>query len=107
MAKVGGQGDDETNDVLWDGATFTIRAIPDGDQLPALTWLESLDGEERECFDAASTILDNSRRSGRPTSQRIQPVKSSSCGLTLFRVTPRGSKPPHLRLLHLLHNSTL
>jgi hypothetical protein len=107
MTKARRGADDEINDVLWDGVTLTIRAMHDGDELPARSWLESLDSHDRQRFDAASTILDNSRRSGRPTSQRIRPLDSAHFGLSLFRVTPRGTAPPHLRLLHIQERDTM
>jgi hypothetical protein len=107
MTKAGGRADDDSNDVLWDGVTFAIRAMHDGNQLPARRWLDTLGSDDRQRFEAASMILDNSRRSGRPTSHRIQPLDTSRLGLRIFRVTRRGAVPPHLRLLHIQEHNTM
>lgn len=98
---------DERNDVLWNSANLTIRAMRDGDRLPAIEWFNSLDDDDQERFLAASMNLENSRRSGRPTSRRIRPIASSDCGVHMFRVTLPRSRPPHLRLLHLQREETM
>lgn len=107
MAKVSRGSDDYRSDVLWAGRALTIRAMRDGEQVPALEWLRALERDDVERFHATAAVLDTSMYSGRPHGHLVVTVQRSACDLRLFRVTQRGATPPHLRLIHTMQDNVM
>jgi hypothetical protein len=105
MAKVQDIDDD---DILWRGNHMTVRAarLPGGD-MPAKTWVESLDKKGTGQFLAACTIIETSWVSGRGTANRATLISTSKEGVSELRVTSAGSTAPHLRLLFVREGMTM
>lgn len=104
MAKLRGG----TDDVLYEGEWLTIRAMRRRNgRLPAVEWWESLDERGKAKFLAAAEVVQNTLRSGRPPAGRLEKVRGSKVGLLELRVTPRGGRAPHLRVLVLRRGRTL
>lgn len=74
---------------------------------PALEFLSSLDATQRVRFEVAARVLATSLAAGRPPAGRAERVASSSCGLFELRITPRGSRGAHLRLLYVRDGNSI
>ncbi|GIU97433.1 MAG: hypothetical protein KatS3mg013_1236 [Actinomycetota bacterium] len=97
-----------TNDTLYAGEWLTIRAMRRRNgHMPAVEWWEALDKQGKARFLAAAAVVENTLRAGRPPAGRLEKVEGSKVGLLEFRVTPKGGRPPHLRLLVLRRERTL
>jgi hypothetical protein len=75
--------------------------------MPAVEWWESLDKRGKGQFLSAARVVENTLRAGRPPAGRLDKVAGSKLGLLEFRVTRRGARPPHLRVLVLRRGQTL
>jgi|DewCreStandDraft_2_1066082.scaffolds.fasta_scaffold11069_1 hypothetical protein len=96
------------DDVLYEGEWLCIRAMRrQNGRLPAVEWWGSLDTRGRAKFLAAAAVVENTLRAGRPPAGRLEKVVGSEVGLLELRVTPKGGRPPHLRLLVLRRGRTL
>lgn len=96
------------DDVLYEGEWLTIRAMRRRNgRLPAVEWWGSLDKRGRAKFLAAAAVVETTLRTGRPPAGRLEKVAGSEVGLLELRVTPKGGRPPHLRLLVLRQRQTL
>lgn len=95
-------------DILYQGSWLTVRAItlPGGGR-PATDWHTSLDKRGRGQFLAACRALETALSAGRPPAGRAEKVKGSSEGVWEFRVTKKGSTPPHLRAFFVREQRTL
>lgn len=104
MPKLAAEGDD----VLYAGDWLTIRAMRRRNgHMPAVEWWQSLDKRGKGQFLAAARIVENTLQSRRPPAGRLEKVAGTKIGLLEFRVTKKGARPPHLRLLVLRQGRTL
>ncbi len=67
---------------------------------PAHEFIESLDDVGKRDFLVAARILATTIATGRPPAGRSERIRGSSTGLYELRVTPRGRRGPHARLLY-------
>jgi phage-related protein len=103
MAKV----PDESDDLLWQGDRFEIRAMKrQNGRYPARDWVDGLDKKGVALFYVAAKITETNFESGRP-GDRAEKVKTSSAGLWELKVTKPGSSPPHHRMLFVREGDTL
>lgn len=76
-----------------------------GRRVPAADWLQSLDKSEYAKFYAKAVRVDHYFEAGMPTAGTFESVPGSTPRLMEFRITPKGAKAPHLRMLGLLEKS--
>jgi hypothetical protein len=81
---------------------FSFYAIETAPGLfPAHEFVESLDDIGKRDFLVAARILATTIATGRPPAGRSERIRSSSTGLYELRITPRGRRGPHARLLYI------
>jgi len=104
MAKVEAVDDD----VLWSGSQVTVRAARlSSGEMPAKTWVDSLDKKGKGQFLAACSVIETSWTSGRGTANRAGAIATSKQNVWELRVTSAGSTAPHLRLLFVREGMTM
>lgn len=94
--------------MLWDGEWLKVRAMRKANgRSPAQEWLDVADATSQGRFLAAMKVIETSWRSGRQVPDRVSPLEASKQGLSEIRLTPKGSKAPHLRALGKRDGQTL
>ena len=78
-----------------------------GTRMPAKDWLEELSVQDYAKFMARLENLDKSCETGRPTAGAFELVPGSNPHLTEFRITRKGAKAPHLRMLGIFRRAGL
>jgi len=77
------------------------------ERFPAHAFIESLDPAGKRDFRVAAQILATTLATGRPPAGRSERLATSKLGLWELRITPRGRRGAHARLLYVRDGSAI
>ena len=93
--------------LLFKGRHLEVRAMSQGTRMAAKDWLDELSVQDYAKFEARLYNIDKSFETGRPTVGAFESIKGSNPRLTEFRITRKGAKAPHLRMLGVFRRAGL